>query len=108
MTDVPPYVWLGVLLAVLHILLCEVLLRILRKESPDEYRAIGEPHLTLNNTPRTAWLFWKWMLTARGHSDRFSPRIRHLVLVVWVLTLLFVVWFAGGVIGVFLGRAGAV
>lgn len=99
MSEIPNGVWIGVALAVAHLMLCQLLLMRVKKESLDAFEKLGEFHIIWNNTPRSTVLFWKWLCSAAPQG--LSTGIQLMVWSVRLLTLFFFGWFfvfVGGVL----------
>lgn len=91
MNEIPADIWTGVALAVAHMALCHVLLARVKRENITTFEKVGAFHLFWNNTPRSTWLFWKWLCSSGPNS--FSAGTRILAWTVRLLTVVFLVWF---------------
>lgn len=91
MNEVPAVVWVGVAMALAHMALCHVLLERVKRENMTAFEKMGAFNLFWNNTPRSTWLFWKWLCSSG--PNKFSTGTRILVWVVRLLTVVFLGWF---------------
>jgi hypothetical protein len=69
------------------------LLRILRRDHPDVYEALGSPGLLLNNTPSNSWAFLKFLFSSEARRLA-NPRLLRLCLTGRVLFVLLAAWLS--------------
>jgi hypothetical protein len=101
MNEIPNAVWVGVAMAIAHMVLCHLLLRRVKRENMAAFEEMGAFDLFGNNTPRSTWLFWKWLCSSAPNG--FSTGTLVLAWITRLLTALFLCWFAFQVQLIFLG-----
>ena len=76
-------VWLGFILA---------LDQRLKHHHAEVFKALGSPHLIANNTPRHAWLLFRWLYSFSflGTGDRVIITIASILVVMLPLVLLWI------------------
>ena len=92
MNQFPLTIWIGVAIAGLHMALCHVLLERIKRENKRVFEEMGSFHLFWNNTPRSTWLFWKWIFSSG--ANQFTAIVRILTWVIRLISVLFLIWFA--------------
>ena len=91
MSDIPVGIWVGILLAMLHMWLCHMLLERVKRENTATFHKMGEFHLFLNNTPRSTGLFWKWLCSSAPTNE--NDGIVRLAGTLRILTVVVLAWF---------------
>jgi len=92
-------VWGGVLffLVFVNFYLCTRVFRLLRKDYPEAYEAIGSPSLFLNNTIKNNWLFSRFLRTGR-YRELGDDELTRLCRLIRIVKAIFIVTFVGGLL----------
>ena len=99
MNNIPMNFWIATCIVVVHVVLCHFILERVKRENPPAFERMGSPHLFLNNTPGSTWLFWKWLCSSDPNS--FTVGTRTLAWIIRLLTVVFLGWFLFQVVAIF-------